>query len=61
MELRDLLETWGEVKSFRVHYEPVCKWYGFVEYMNKEDAEKTIAELDGTLFCGRKLKVAYEI
>ena len=60
-ELQDLLETCGGVKSPRVHCEPVCKWYGFVQYMNQEGAEKAMAELDGTLFNGRKLSVSYEV
>ncbi len=53
-EIRSLFSQYGKLESVLFIKE---KGFGFVEYTNKEDAEKSL-ELDGENFQGRPLKVS---
>jgi len=58
-DLRKLFEQFGEILSARVitdKYTGESRGFGFVE-MSDEEAQKAIAELDGTDVEGRTLKI----
>nr|MBN2277477.1 RNA-binding protein [candidate division Zixibacteria bacterium] len=53
-QLQELFAAYGEVKSINVIE---GKGFGFVEMSTPEEAEKAKAELEGTDFKGRTLRV----
>ncbi len=58
--LRDLFSSLGEIKSANLildRYTGQSRGFGFVEYKNKQDAEKAIKELNGSEVEGRKILV----
>lgn len=60
-DLRDLFATYGEVQGVRVMTDRATrrpKGFAFVE-MDKKAAKSAIAELDGSEFFGRDIKVNY--
>jgi len=59
VDLKQLFERYGEVKSARIivdHESGRSRGFGFVE-MNETDGAAAMAELDGSVFNGRDLKV----
>ena len=59
-DLEDLFAGIGTVESATVVEDRETgrsRGFGFVEMANQEDGEKAIAELNGTEFAGRELKV----
>lgn len=59
-KLKDMFEEFGEVEEAVVisdKYTRRSKGFGFVTYVNDEDAQKAIAAMDGKEFEGRALKV----
>ena len=59
-ELRSAFEAFGTVDSARFVIDRETgrsKGFGFVEMPNKEEAEKAIAELNGTELAGRTVTV----
>jgi len=60
-DLRELFEEYGEVKGVRVMTDRATrrpKGFAFVE-MDKKEAKAAIADLDGSEFFGRDIKVNY--
>lgn len=60
MDLEELFAGIGSVESATVVEDRETgrsRGFGFVEMANQEDGEKAIAELDGTDFGGREIKV----
>ena len=58
--LRNLFATFGQVASVRLikdKFSGEPRGFGFVEMPNKEEAEKAIADLNGSDFEGQSLKV----
>jgi RNA recognition motif-containing protein len=58
--IREEFQQYGEVTSVNLikdKFTNMLKGFGFVEMPNKEEAEKAIANLDGTMFAGRPLTV----
>jgi RNA recognition motif-containing protein len=59
-EIRKEFEQYGEVTTVTLikdKYTNMLKGFGFVEMPNKDEAEKAIKNLDGTMFNGRPLTV----
>jgi RNA recognition motif-containing protein len=59
-QLNELLAPFGEIMSAKVvtdKFSGRSKGFGFVEFANDEDAEKAIAELDGSEIGGRAIRV----
>jgi len=59
-ELRDRFERFGKIESIQLIKDPntrECRGFGFVEFVNFDDAEDAIKELDQKEFDGRKIKV----
>ena len=59
-QLEELFSQYGTVRSAEVVQDRDTgrsKGFGFVEMANQEDGEKAIAELNGTEFGGRTIKV----
>jgi len=59
-ELRNAFEKYGEVTSVTMikdKFTNTFKGFAFIEMPNKEEAEKAIKNLDGTMFGGRPLTV----
>ena len=59
-QLSDLLSKYGSVVSARVITDRMTnqsRGFGFVEMSNADEAQKAIAELNGTSFQGRTLTV----
>lgn len=59
-DLRELFEQFGEVTSVKIIKDNITgrsKGFGFVEMLEKGDAEKAIAKLDGSEVEGRNIKV----
>ena len=59
-QLSDLLSQYGTVTSARVILDRMTntsRGFGFVEMESSEEAQKAIAELNGTSFQGRTLTV----
>lgn len=59
-DLEDLFAGVGAVESATVVEDRETgrsRGFGFVEMANQEDGEKAIAELNGTEFAGREIKV----
>ena len=59
-DLEGLFSSFGAVDSARVIMDRDTnrsKGFGFVEMANQSDAEKAVAELNGTDFQGRTIKV----
>ena len=60
-DLRELFESYGDIQSVRVMTDRATrrpKGFAFVE-MDKKGAKAAIAELDGSEFFGRDIKVNY--
>ena len=60
-DLRELFEEYGEVQNVRVMTDRATrrpKGFAFIE-MNKKDAKIAIADLDGSEFFGRDIKVNF--
>ena len=60
-DLSNLFQPFGEVSSARVikdRYTERSRGFGFVEMANDEEADKAIAELNGSSIEGRALKVS---
>lgn len=59
IDLYRLFADCGKIFSCRVKYNPngKCKGYGYVQYDNKEDADKAISEMNGKPFKNGKLMV----
>lgn len=60
-ELRELFSRFGEVLSVKIitdAFTGKAKGFGFVEMTNEQDAQKAIAELNGTTSAERTLTVA---
>jgi len=58
--LRDAFERFGEVEDARVITDRETgrsRGFGFVTFVNREDAQKSIEEMDGTELDGRTIKV----
>ena len=58
--MREAFERFGEVEFARVITDRDTgrsRGFGFVNFVNREDAEKAMAEMDGTELDGRSLKV----
>ena len=58
--IREEFQQYGEVTSVNLikdKFTNMLKGFGFVEMPNKEEAEKAIANLDGSMFSGRPLTV----
>jgi len=60
--LRSLFNRFGTITSANVifDYSGTCKGYGFVNFANKEDAEKAIQEMNGYYVKNRALKVSFK-
>lgn len=58
-DIYQLFEPYGEIFSCKVKYNPngTCKGYGYVQYENKEDADKAIADMNKKTFKGTKIVV----
>lgn len=59
--LKDYFSKVGNVTSCRIMKESNTgrsRGFGFVEFSSKEDAQKAIKELDGSMWDGRSLKVS---
>ncbi len=59
-DLRQHFSQYGEVEDAVVlkdKFSGRSKGFGFVTYINDEDADKAVAELDGSDFKGRKIVV----
>lgn len=59
-ELKELFQPYGKVHAVRIMINKATRkprGYGFVE-MPRDDAAKAIAQLDGTSFIGRNLKIS---
>ncbi|MGD8566984.1 MAG: RNA-binding protein [Gammaproteobacteria bacterium] len=59
-ELKELFQPYGKVHGVRIMINKATRkprGYGFVE-MPHDDAAKAIAQLDGTSFIGRNLKIS---
>jgi RNA recognition motif-containing protein len=59
-EIRKEFELYGEVSTVTLikdKYTNMLKGFGFVEMPNKDEAEKALKNLDGTMFSGRPLTV----
>ena len=59
-DLNDLFGEIGTVESTNIIEDRETgrsRGFGFVEMANQEDGEKAIAELNGTEFAGREIKV----
>jgi RNA recognition motif-containing protein len=60
-ELRELFESFGEITDSTVILDREKKWmskgFGFVTFVNDEDAEKAISEMNGKEHEGRELRV----
>ncbi len=59
-DLEELFAAIGAVESATVVEDRETgrsRGFGFVEMVNQEDGEKAIAELNGTEFAGREIKV----
>lgn len=59
-EIRKEFELYGEVSTVNLikdKYTNTLKGFGFVEMPNKDEAEKALKNLDGTMFSGRPLTV----
>ena len=60
-ELRELFSKCGEVLSVKIITDPHtgrAKGFGFIEMATEKDAQKAIAELNGTMSADRTLSVA---
>ena len=59
-QLKTLFETFGAIKSAKVirdRFTGDHRGFGFVEFENREEGAKAIAELNGTDFEGRTLRL----
>jgi RNA recognition motif-containing protein len=59
-ELKEIFVQYGEVASVKIitdKYTGQSKGFGFVEFVDEDDATKAIEELNGTDFKGRNLIV----
>ena len=59
-ELRSAFEKFGEITSItmiRDKFTSMFKGFAFIEMPKKEEAEKAIQNMDGTMFGGRPLSV----
>lgn len=59
--LKDFFSTIGNVTSCKIMKESSTgrsRGFGFVEYASKEEAERAIKELDGSIWDGRPVKVS---
>jgi RNA recognition motif-containing protein len=62
VQLKDIFEAFAAVKELRIIRDKVngsSRGFGFVEYVNVEDATRALKEVDGMLVDGRQLKIAY--
>jgi len=58
--LSEAFERFGEIEFVRLITDRETgrsRGFGFVTFKNKEDAEKAIAEMDGTELAGRTIRV----
>ncbi len=61
-ELREEFSKFGEVAFARVKLDKETgksRWFGFVEFVNPEDAAKAQKEMDGQELMGRVVKVDF--
>ncbi len=59
-ELREVFKAYGEVSTVNIitdKYSGQSKGFGFVEMSGKDEAEKAIKELNGSMVKGRNIKV----
>ena len=58
--LHELFAAYGDIFSCKVKYTGtgICKGYGYVQYDNKESAQKALAELNGKDIKGAKVEVS---
>jgi cold-inducible RNA-binding protein len=59
-ELREAFEKFGEVSTVTMikdRYTNTFKGFAFIEMPTKDEAEKAIESMDGTMFSGRPLTV----
>jgi len=60
-ELKELFSKCGEVESVKIIKDPHtgrAKGFGFVEMASEQDAQRAIAELNGTMSADRTLTIA---
>ena len=61
-ELKDIFKEFGEVSFVRIvtdRESGKSRWFGFVEFLNAEDAAKAKEEMDGKELQGREIKVDF--
>lgn len=60
-DLHQAFAGFGKVFSARVKYNPngTCKGYGYVQYENKDGADKALNEMNGKIFKGSKITVEH--
>ena len=60
-DVRQLFEKFGEIESVKIIMDNMTgrpKGFGFVEMSSNEDADKAVAELNGSEFMERNLNVS---
>ena len=56
-ELKELVEQYGDIFDLKIRWR-MTRWYAFVKYYRRTDAENAVRELHGSLLDDRQLTVA---
>jgi len=59
-DMRDLFAPYGEIEDVKLIIDRMTgrsKWFGFVKFVNEEDAARALAELNDKEVDGREIKI----
>jgi len=61
-DIRTIFSRFGPITSAnaKLDYNGNCRGFGFVNFANKEDAEKAVLEMNGHVYKNRPLKVSFK-